>query len=95
MVDEFIAEMAEEYKPKTISNTISLLNAAYARAVKLGQLANNPCVNVSLPKKTRPEINTFSEEEMLAFLKALETERLDYQVAYELCLLCGLSRKRM
>ena len=92
MVDEFIAEMAEEYKPKTISNTISLLNAAYARAVKLGQLANNPCVNASLPKKTRPEINTFSEEEMLAFLKALETERLDYQVAYELCLLCGLRR---
>lgn len=95
MVDEFIAEMAEEYKPKTISNTISLLNAAYARAVKLGQLANNPCVNASLPKKTRPEINTFSEDEMLAFLKALETERLDYQVAYELCLLCGLRRSEV
>lgn len=95
MVDEFIAEMAEKYKPKTIANTIGLLNASYARAVKLGQLSRNPCANASLPKKQKPEISTFSEEEILKFLECLDGERLDYQVAYELCLLCGLRRSEV
>ena len=95
MIDEFIADMAEKHKPKTIINTIGLLNAAYARAVRTGQLAHNPCEHASLPKKNKPDIKTFSEEEMLTFLKALNSERLDYQVAYELCLLCGMRRSEV
>lgn len=94
-IDEFITDMAEEYQPKTIANTISLLNAAYARAVKLGQLTHNPCTNVTLPKKNKPDIKTLSEEEMLKFLGCLGNERIDYQVAYELCLLCGLRRSEV
>lgn len=94
-IDEFIADMANEYSPKTISNTISLLNASYTRAVRTGQLANNPCQYASLPKKRRPDIHTFSEHEIRDFLRALEKERLDFRVAYELCLLCGMRRSEV
>ena len=95
MIDEFIADMSQTLTPKTISNTISLLNSAYARAVKTQQLSHNPCEYASLPKRSKPEIKTFTEEDVIKFLKALENERLDYQVAYELCLLCGLRRSEV
>lgn len=94
-VECFIADMAKRYKAKTVHNTIGLLNAAYARAVRTGQLVNNPCQHVTLPKKNKPDINIFSEHEMLAFIRALASERLDYKVAYELCLLCGMRRSEV
>ena len=68
MIDEFIADMTADYSPKTIVNTIALLNAAYARAVKTGQLANNPCEYASLPKRNKPDIKTFTEEDVIKFL---------------------------
>ena len=94
-VDCFVADMAKKYKPKTIHNTISLLNASYARAVRTGQLMNNPCQHITLPKKNKPDIKVFSEHEVLAFFSALAGERIDYKVAYELCLLCGLRRSEV
>ena len=94
-IECFVADMAKTYKPKTIHNTIGLLNASYARAVRTGQLQNNPCQYVTLPKKQKPDIKIFSEHEMLAFFRALSNERIDYKVAYELCLLCGLRRSEV
>lgn len=94
-IECLIADMAKTYKPKTIHNTIGLLNAAYARAVRTGQLSDNPCVRATLPKKQKPDIKIFSEHEMLAFFKALSNERIDYKVAYELCLLCGMRRSEV
>ena len=94
-VECFVADMTKTYKPKTIHNTIGLMNAAYAHAVKTGQLASNPCQYIDLPKKQKPDIKIFSEHEMLAFFKALKDERIDYRVAYELCLLCGMRRSEV
>ena len=94
-VECFVADMAKVYKPKTIHNTIGLLNSAYERAVRTGQLMTNPCKFVSLPKKTKPDIKVFSEHEVLAFFSALKDERIDYKVAYELCLLCGMRRSEV
>lgn len=94
-IECFIADMAKIYTPKTIRNTIGLLNSAYARAVRTGQLMSNPCSRVELPKKNKPDIKVFSEHEVLAFFKALSSERIDYKVAYELCLLCGMRRSEV
>lgn len=101
-VEEFIADMAENggkdgngYSAKTIANTLGLLNASYERAVRTGQLAKNPCTHASLPKKKKTEIKTFSEAEVIRFIQALEDERRDWQVAYELCLLCGMRRSEV
>lgn len=94
-LDEFISEMAEKYAPKTIANTVFLLNAAYERAIKTGQLTHNPCANATLPKKERTEIKTMNEDELILFMDALNNERLDYKVGYELCLLCGMRRSEV
>ena len=94
-VECFVADLAKKYKPKTIYNTIGLLNSAYTKAVRTGQLMSNPCQYVALPKKQKPDIKVFSEHEMLAFFNALNDERIDFKVAYELCLLCGLRRSEV
>ena len=94
-VECFVADLAKQYAPKTVHNTIGLLNSAYMRAVRTGQLMTNPCQYVALPKKQKPDIKVFSEHEMLEFCKALKDERIDYKVAYELCLLCGMRRSEV
>ena len=94
-VECFVADLAKTYAPKTVHNTIGLLNSAYMRAVRTGQLMTNPCQYVALPKKQKPDIKVFSEHEMLEFCKALKDERIDYKVAYELCLLCGMRRSEV
>lgn len=95
IVQDFVSEMGEKYAPKTIRNTASLLSSAYDNAVRLGQLADNPCRMVTLPKKEQPKIDIFNEEEISRFLRALSAERLDYKVGYELALFCGLRRSEI
>lgn len=94
-VQAYITDMTEKYSAKTIRNTISLLSSAYDNAVRLGQLEKNPCKFVTLPKKEPPKIDIFTEEQIVRFLQALNNERLDYKVAYELALFCGLRRSEV
>ena len=90
-----VADMTEKYSAKTIRNTITLLSSAYDNAVRLGQLEKNPCKFVTLPKKEPTKIDIFDEDEIVRFLQALKDERLDYKVAYELALFCGLRRSEI
>lgn len=95
-LDDFVALWLEKgYSPKTISNTLGLVSAAYDDAIRIGYLEHNPCKAVTMPKKSKKEIQTFSEEEVYRFLDALKDERLDYKVGYELCLLCGMRRSEV
>lgn len=91
-LEDFVAQMAKKYAPKTVHNTIALLDAAYQRAVRSGQLAENPCVGISLPKQQKKEIQTLSPEQLTAFIEALQDQRRDIRVGYMLCLMCGLRR---
>lgn len=91
-LDDFVAEMAKKYKPKTISNTVSLLDAAYQRAVRSGQLPDNPCAGVTMPKQKKQEIRTLAPEQLQRFMQKLEEQRIDIRVGYKLCLMCGLRR---
>lgn len=94
-VQTFINDMSEKYSAKTIRNTISLLSSAYDNAIRLGQLSKNPCKMVTLPKKEQPKIDIFDNEQIAVFLNALDEERLDYKVAYQLALFCGLRRSEI
>lgn len=85
----------KRYSPKTLSNTIGLLSAAYEDAIRTGRLSKNPCKNVSLPKRTKKEILVFSEDEVMTFLNVLKNERIDFRVGYEFCLLCGMRRSEV
>lgn len=95
IVEDFIVEMAETLAPKSIINTISLLRASYERAVRTGQLKENPCRYVALPKKKKPDITVFTKEEIIAFWNALGEERRDYKVGYGLALFCGMRRSEI
>lgn len=94
-VQAYVADMHDIYSAKTIRNTISLLSSAYDNAIRLGQLEKNPCKFVTLPKKEQAKIEIFTEEEVNKFLRALNDVRLDYKVAYELALFCGLRRSEV
>lgn len=94
-VQTFITDMSEKYSAKTIRNTISLLSSAYDNAIRLGQLSKNPCKMVTLPKKEQPKIDIFDNEQIAVFLNELDEERLDYKVAYQLALFCGLRRSEI
>lgn len=91
-IDDFVSSMAKKYAPKTIHNTVHLLDAAYQRAVKSGQLSENPCAGVVLPKKKKPEIQTLSPEQIHSFVEKLKDQPADIRVGYLLCLMCGLRR---
>ena len=91
-IEDFVAQMAKKYAPKTVHNTVALLDAAYQRAVRAGQLADNPCAGITLPKQKKPEIQTLSPEQLQQFIIALDKQRRDISVGYKLCLMCGLRR---
>lgn len=91
-IEDFVAQMTKKYAPKTVHNTVALLDAAYQRAVRSGQLADNPCVGITLPKQKKREIQTLSAEQLQQFIIALDKQRRDISVGYKLCLMCGLRR---
>ena len=95
LLSNFVAQGVGKWSPKTLRNTMGLLSASYARAVKLGLLHENPCERIDLPKQKQPEIVTMSDVQVSAFLEVLEHERLDLKVGYELCLMCGLRRSEV
>lgn len=98
-LENFVAlgvdKSSKKYSAKTMANTIGLLSSAYDDAIRTGQLARNPCINVTLPKRERKEIEVFNEEQIRQFVLALNDERIDYRVGYKLCLFCGLRRSEV
>ena len=50
-LEKFVAEMGEKrLSAKTIKNTVGLLSSAYDHAILIGQLEENPCKRLILPK---------------------------------------------
>ena len=96
-IERYIVRWMKEDKlsAKSVKNTVSLLHAAYKMAIRSGITKTNPCDNVELPKLTRPEIRTLSEEEIQLFMSALEEDTLDFKVMCELALFCGMRRSEI
>ena len=95
-LEKFIAEMGEKrLSAKTIKNTIGLLSAAYDHAIFIGQLKENPCKRVTLPKGQPKDIRIFYLEEIPKFLEAIADVDLNEKVAYELALFLGLRRSEI
>lgn len=95
-LEKFVAEMGEKrLSAKTIKNTIGLLSSAYDHAIFIGQLKENPCKRVSLPKQQPKDIRIFYLEEIPKFLEAIADVDLNEKVAYELALFLGLRRSEI
>lgn len=95
-LENFVALMGDNgLSPKTIKNTVGLLSAAYDHAIFIGQLTENPCKRLSLPKLTPKDIRILYLEEIPSFLEAIADVDLNEKVAYELALFLGLRRSEI
>lgn len=74
--------------PKTIKNIGAILHKAMGIAVKQGYLRSNPCDAAELPKVTRAEIKPLSDDEIAAFLRAIQGHRME--ALFAVCLFAGL-----
>lgn len=80
---------------KSIKNSIGLLSAAYRHAIRIGQLKDNPCERLTLPKGTPRDIRIFRLDEIQPFLNAISEVDLNEKVAYMLALFMGLRRSEI
>lgn len=74
--------------PKTIKNTMTVLNSALEQAVKEQVILRNPAKYAKLPSVQAPEIKTLSVEEIAAFMDA--AEGCQYYAPLMCCLFLGL-----
>lgn len=95
-LEKFVAEMSSNgLSAKSIRNTIAVLSAAYRHAIKIGQLKENPCENLTIPKGKPREIRILYMDEIQDFLFAIADCDLNEKVAYELALFLGLRRSEI
>ncbi len=86
----------EGLSPKTIKNHLSLISSVFTYAVKMGMVQHNPCRAVSLPPlKTGKEKVCYTLEEAQAFLDALASAPLRWQVFFSLALFGGFRREEL
>lgn len=95
-LEEKIALMARNgLGAKTIKNSIGLLSAAYKHGIYIGQLKENPCRRVILPKGQPRDVRILYADEIRPFLEAISEVDLNEKVAYELALFLGLRRSEI
>ena len=94
-VERFIASEVNSRSPKTIKNEISLLSSAYKQAIRRGMLNENPCEYAVIPKQVKPDIDILNNDEIRAFVAALDSAVLDFKVMCELALFCGLRKSEI
>ena len=100
MVDDWIRKMDEEknYSAKTIKNTVRFLSSCYQRYIDLDLLEKDPCKHADMPDKPPKERIILTKDELRPFYDALCKEKgedLDFVVAIELMLFCGLRRSEV
>ena len=94
-VERFIASETKIHAPKTIKNEMSLLNSAFKQAVRQGMLNANPCEYAVIPRQTKPDKVILRDNEIIKFIRALDTMPLDFKVMCELALFCGLRKSEI
>ena len=94
-VDRFITSEAKIHAPKTIKNELSLLSSAFKMAVRQGMLITNPCEYAVTPRQIKPEIQILRDHEIIKFVRSLDSASLDFKVACELALFCGLRKSEI
>jgi integrase len=65
-------QMEKGLSPKSIKNIHGVFHRAIEQAIKLGYMKRNPLEAVVLPRVEKRQIKTMENEEMTAFLKAIQ-----------------------
>ena len=74
--------------PKSVKNIHGVLHRALRQAMKLGMLRSNPTELCDLPKVRRKEIRPMEQNEIQAFLRAIEGSK--YEILYQVTLFTGM-----
>lgn len=95
-VDRYVDELAEQFSPKTVRNTIFFLSSCYNQAIKWRLLSSNPFEMVELPAAEHKEKRVLQDGELVPFIETLrECDNKDFVVAVEIALFCGLRRSEI
>jgi integrase len=76
--------------PATVRTVHRIVSKALGDAVREQLLPSNPATHAKLPRRQRPELQTWNAEQAAAFLAHARTDRL--YLAWLLALACGLRR---
>lgn len=71
-IQTMLNDMAKNYSRSTITKTFCLYNLCYDYAVSVGDLANNPCISVKVPRENAVAI----KKKQIAFLDMDDIEKL-------------------
>ena len=82
--------------PKSVKNHLSLISSVFTYAIKMGMLQYNPCRAVTLPPlETGEEKVCYTLEEAQAFLDALASAPIRWQVFFSLALFGRFRREEL
>jgi integrase len=73
---------------KTVFGFYGIIHEALQQAVKVGYIPMNPCSGCTPPKKGKPEIHPFDEQQTRDFLQAVKGD--DYEILFKVDLFTGL-----
>lgn len=93
MVNSFYAELSKTLNPKTVRNTHGTFHKALDDAVRHGVISRNVSDFAELPRAERPEMTTWSLDELKQFLHHTESHRL--YPAFLLACSSGLRRSEV
>lgn len=81
--------------PKTIRHYNTFVSDVCTHAMRMEIIERNPCSNVLLPKSCKDEIECYSVEEGVVFLKLLENVPSKYQAFFYLAIFGGFRRSEI
>lgn len=76
------------YSAKYIHNVHGIIHVSLKKAVGIGLISKNVADECTLPKKLAPEIESLTEEQVLAFLDAVAGH--EYELLYKIALFTGM-----
>lgn len=90
-VSGFVGDMRDAGRGATTIRRIhATLSSAFADAVSNGQMPDNACNSVTLPKVTKSRVNVWGQDEATKFLEAAQGHRLG--TLFEVAILTGMRR---
>lgn len=78
--------------PKTVKHYLGFISTVFSYAIKMGMVKENPCKNVSLPKKAYAEKDIYTLEEIQQLLDLLQSAPRKYQAFFTLAIFGGFRR---
>ena len=86
-------ELNKPLHPKTIRNIHGVLHKCLQTAYDLNLIKENPAKHTTLPKPKKPELIPMNNEQMYAFLEAIDGHPLE--ILYKLALFTGMRKSEL